>query len=94
MQPNSTLWQMIAWLVVILIIAGCAWVSRDHWQPVLNGTASQVKETESDSGSGHRHAAAELVKESVTVEVNQQARQNLGLESKPVMVQNFWRKIR
>lgn len=90
MHSNSTLWQTIAWLVVILVIAAFVWGSRDHWQPVLSGTASK---TEEEVSPEHRHSE-KPGKDSETVEVNQQARKNLGLESKPIKVQNFWRKIR
>ena len=86
MRSKNNLWQIIAWLVVIVGIGVGLWLSRSQWQPMLANTA------EATPDDAHQ-AAPTPTEESNTLELNELARANLGLVSKPVTPQTFWKKI-
>ena len=88
MRSNSNKrWQFIAWLVVIAGLAIGAWLTRSQWQPLL---VQRSVENSEDSA----HSPAPPTEERKTLELNEQARSNLGLKSKAVKVQKYWRSIR
>ncbi len=75
------------WIVQILVIAGIGagvWFSRDAWLPLVR--ESPGAETDEDRNGSH-------AEEPKVVRLSPQARSNLGLVSKSVSVQTYWRKI-
>lgn len=79
-------WQFVAWLSVIAGIGLFGWLTRSHWQPMINGTA------QADDHS-HDDAPPPMEEERKTLELNKQARDNLGLITKAVKIQDYWKKI-
>jgi len=79
--------RLLIWLgglaVTLGLIGAIAFFTRDRWWPWLSGPQANDKDKE----KGHEHAHAERVK------LTPQARQNLMLESGPVKVQDYTRKI-
>jgi multidrug efflux pump subunit AcrA (membrane-fusion protein) len=74
-------------IVVIAGLAVAAFLTRDRWKPWISaGTAPT--ETEPDE---HEHGA--VASESNVLKLSPQARENLGLVSKPIVVQSYWRSI-
>ncbi|QEG23347.1 efflux RND transporter periplasmic adaptor subunit [Mariniblastus fucicola] len=76
-------WQPLVWLTVIIGLAAGAWLTRGQWRPLIVATES----------SEHDHPTPAPNEERKTLELNSQARANLGLKSKPVSVQTYWRSI-
>lgn len=86
-SQNNNYWQMFAWLAVIAGIAIFVWLTRSRWQPLLSKTEAQSEELVQPDES------APVDEERSTLELNKQARANLGLVSKPVKLQTYWKKI-
>ena len=70
---------------VIVAIGAAAFVSRDHWLPLL-------KPTEAVADSSSDPAAVPVEKPEI-LELSQQARKNLRLVAKPARTQTFWKKV-
>jgi multidrug efflux pump subunit AcrA (membrane-fusion protein) len=84
LKISSKLWQPFAYVVVIAGIGVGGWFSRDYWLPLLS-TDSQISETaEEDSPP---------IEAPKMLKLSEQARANLGLVSKPVNIQSYWRKV-
>lgn len=86
MRTNNKLLQSAAWLVAIVTIAAGAWLTRSQWQPLLT-------KANSTDDAPVQSAPAIPAKERTTLELNQQARANLGLKTKPVSLKTYWQKI-
>jgi biotin carboxyl carrier protein len=83
-SQQNNLWQLVAWLVVIVGIGLFVWLTRSQWQPMLLGTAQ---------ADDHDHETPPIEEERKILELNKQARDNLGLVAKPVKIQDYWKKI-
>lgn len=77
------LWATVA-LVLVVGLAVVAFSTRDHWQPWLTvqSPAADTKVEQAPPPAGPK-----------MLELNEQARKNLALVSKPVAVQSYWRTI-
>ncbi len=84
-SKTNNLWQIAAWLVVLIGIGAGAWFTRSQWQPLLSQT--------DDAHESHDSDVPPPTEERNTLELSKQARANLGLNSKPAKVQSYWRKI-
>ncbi len=85
MRPKNTIWQSAAWLVAIAGIGICVWLTRGSWQ--------LTDSPDTSSENTDRNITTNYDEENNIVEVNMKARSNLGLVSKPVKFQNYWRTI-
>src|SRR3990167_7159249 len=73
----------IAILIIAVGIAVTAFVSRNHWLPRLR--------SESPTAVAEEHTAP--AEDAKVLRLSPQARKNLGLVSKPVTMQTYWRTI-
>lgn len=80
----NKLWQPLAYLVVITGFGVGAWLSRDRWMPMIQGNTETETAVELDLPP---------VEETTVLKLSEQARANLGLQSKPVQWQTYWRTI-
>ena len=77
----------LAYLFVIALIAVSIWFGRPYWQ-------SPIGKTETAQLAGTPIAALDIAQEQQEIlELSAQARANLGLESAPAKVQNYWRTL-
>ena len=92
MRTNNYLWQSIAWLVAIGSIAAGIWLTRSQWQPLLT-KANLTNDDSAQNAVSANSSQMPLAEERTTLELNKQARSNLGLKSAPVKLETYWRKI-
>jgi multidrug efflux pump subunit AcrA (membrane-fusion protein) len=83
LKIGSRVWQSFAYVVVIAGIGIGAWFGRGYWLPLVNND-SQHEAAQEDSPP---------IESPKMLKLSEQARANLGLVSKPVKVQSYWRKI-
>jgi multidrug efflux pump subunit AcrA (membrane-fusion protein) len=83
-QTSSKLWIWFL-LGLILIVAGTCFVARDYWI----ATIYPASEVEIDIAAGSQNAAPP----SEQVTLTAQAQKNLGLTSKPLKPDTFWKTI-
>jgi len=76
--------QASAYLVVLSAVAVGVWLARDQWLPLIGGQTVQEQIAEDDSAP---------LTQPKTLKLSQQARANLGLMSKLVRPQTYWRTI-
>lgn len=82
---RSHLNNLVAYLIVIALIAAAVWFGRPYWQPLIgNAEAATVVGTPVTSLN---LGTPEIL------ELSAKARANLGLKSSPVKVQNYWRTL-
>ena len=81
---SNKLWQLVAWLVVIIGIGTALWLTRSQWQQSLRQPIAERND--------HQHGPTSIPEERETLELNKQARENLGLVTKPVKLQSWWKK--
>ena len=83
-QTSSKLWIWIS-LGLILIVAGTCFLARDYWIASI----SPASEVEIDIAAGSQNSATP----SEQVTLTAQAQKNLGLTSKPLKADTFWKTI-
>lgn len=76
-------------LAVIAAFALIAFVQRDRWMPAIVG---HYFANGADDGADEDEASGDEVEVQV-LELSQQARDNMGLITRPVEIQSYWRKI-
>ncbi len=81
---RSKLWRTLACLVVIICVGVGTWFSRGYWLPLFADRTGPLA-TKQDDGP--------QIAEPKVLKLSPQARANLGLESKPALIQTYWRKI-
>jgi len=81
---SGKLLRTVAYLVVVVGIGLGAYFSRDIWLPLLNQNSGPNEIAQEDSP---------LTEEPKVLKLSPQARANLGLVSKPVSIDSYWRKI-
>lgn len=85
MRSKNKIFQTVAWLVTILVIAGGLWLTRQQWQPLLTKPDAQ-------QGYDSNSTVTASVEDRKTLELNKRARANLSLKSAPVQLKTYWRK--
>jgi multidrug efflux pump subunit AcrA (membrane-fusion protein) len=88
-SKSKHIFSILAWLIAMVGIAVGVWISRAQWMPLISQTPS-APETQHDNSE---HGPILEAEERKTLELNRQARANLGLKSGPVKLQSYWRKI-
>lgn len=82
---RSHLNNLVAYLVVLAVIAAAIWFARPYWQRKIGSTETAV--VVGTPVTSLNLGAPEIL------ELSAQARANLGLKSAPVEVQSYWRTL-
>ena len=83
MKRIPELLRLVGGLIVVAIIGGVAFLTREQWLPLLTTASVEASSEE----------VAQPVEDPKVLKLSAQARKNLGLISRPARPQTYWRKI-
>ena len=87
--------QLLRALIGVGLIAGVSgfsYLTRDHWLPLLNRSPATLASEVSSEQAGHAHAVTGQGT-TTSISLTDRARQNLGLQTGKVELQDWWQTI-